>query len=147
MWNFCYLIKDGIKRIPNHSLLIQNRGPDYMKTSMYENVLFMFYRLAINGLNVKANQPFEKDGIHVICNGEIYNHKLLKMKENISEECISGSDCEVLIPLYKRHGFKKLCQMIDGVFAIILYDSNKKELWVGRDPYGVRPLFSDTIKN
>ena len=74
-----------------------------------------------------------------ICNGEIYNHKFLKEKYNIKTN--SDSDCEVILYLYQKLGFEKTCNDLDGVFSLIIYDTNTNKIYVGRDPYGVRPLF------
>ena len=57
----------------------------------------------------------------------------------------SKSDCEVIIHLYKKYGFEQTLQMIDGVFAFILIDLNRKMIFVARDTYGVRPLFINTF--
>jgi asparagine synthase (glutamine-hydrolysing) len=53
----------------------------------------------------------------------------------------TNSDCEVIIHLYKMYGIKYLFELLDGVFAFVLYDSNIQRVFVGRDPYGVRPLY------
>jgi len=123
----------------------KNRGPD---NSQYKNVgievNFGFHRLAINGLNDISNQPFCIDNIFLICNGEIYNHKKLYELMNITPT--TQSDCEVIIHLYKLYGIEQTLQMLDGVFAFVLFDSNIIEIepckiFVARDPYGVRPLY------
>ena len=123
----------------------KNRGPD---NSQYKNVgievNFGFHRLAINGLNDESNQPFCIDNIFLICNGEIYNYKELYKLMNIIPS--TQSDCEVIIHLYKLYGIEQTLQMLDGVFAFVLFDSNIIEsepckIFVARDPYGVRPLY------
>lgn len=118
---------------------IDGRGPDYSILQKIDNISLGFHRLSINDLSSSGNQPFSLEGVYLICNGEIYNHKILKEKFNIETQ--SNSDCEVLIHLYKKIGFEETCKQIDGVFALIIYDSNTKKIYVGRDPYGVRPLF------
>jgi asparagine synthase (glutamine-hydrolysing) len=133
------------KEIMNEFQKGKNRGPD---NSQYKNVgievNFGFHRLAINGLNDKSNQPFCIDNIFLICNGEIYNYKELYKLMNITPT--TQSDCEVIIHLYKLYGIEQTLQMLDGVFAFVLFDSNIVEsepckIFVGRDPYGVRPLY------
>ena len=49
--------------------------------------------------------------------------------------------------MYEKYGIKKTIQSLDGVFAFVLYDKNKNTIFVGRDPYGVRPLFVGKTKN
>ena len=133
------------KEILNEFQKGKNRGPD---NSQYKNVgievTFGFHRLAINGLNDISNQPFCIDNIFLICNGEIYNYKELYQLMNIIPS--TQSDCEVIIHLYKLYGIEQTLQMLDGVFAFVLFDSNIIEsepckLFVARDPYGVRPLY------
>ena len=137
---FCY-IGDTNKpiEIQKYFSRIENRGPDYSILQQVNNVSLGFHRLSINDLSKSGNQPFTSNGIFLICNGEIYNHKILKEKYNIKTNSVS--DCEVLIHMYQKFGFEETCKQIDGVFALIIYDSNIKKIFVGRDPFGVRPLF------
>ena len=119
----------------------KSRGPESTKSLVRNHgdtfILFGFHRLAINGLDETSNQPMCIDGIYLICNGEIYNYK------NLSKafESVSGSDCEVIIHIYKKYGISYLFELLDGVFAFVLYDSNINKVFVARDPYGVRPLY------
>jgi asparagine synthase (glutamine-hydrolysing) len=118
----------------------QKRGPEFSELKEIDNnLLFGFHRLAINGLNATANQPMSIDGITIICNGEIYNYKQLFAYINIIPS--TKSDCEIIIHLYKHYGIEYTLQLLDGVFAFILYDKQKELLYVARDPYGVRPLY------
>ena len=60
------------------------------------------------------------------------------------------SDCEVIIHLYLRYGIEETLRMLDGVFAFIIYDNSEiqnPKLVVGRDPYGVRPLYKTYSKS
>jgi asparagine synthase (glutamine-hydrolysing) len=118
----------------------QKRGPEFSELKEVDNnLLFGFHRLAINGLTTTSNQPMTIDGITIICNGEIYNYKQLFTFINIIPE--TQSDCEIIIHLYKHYGIEYTLQLLDGVFAFILYDKQKELLYVARDPYGVRPLY------
>ena len=117
----------------------KNRGPEYSKLLQLDNNYFGFHRLAINGLNEKSNQPFNINNMILICNGEIYNYKnLYNLMEIIPE---TNSDCEVIIHLYVKYGIEQTLQMLDGVFAFILYDTVNNQIFAARDPYGVRPLY------
>lgn len=104
-----------------------------------------FTRLAINGLNEEGMQPMTNDtkDLHWICNGEIYNWKTLASQYGISSK--SGSDCEVVGPLFQRiakeTNTKAFFRALDGVFATVLVDSSAGVAVIGRDPYGIRPLF------
>ena len=124
----------------------QKRGPEYSELIDIPsiNVHLGFHRLAINGVDEKkSNQPFFIDGIYLVCNGEIYNHKSLIEILNITPN--SRSDCEVIIHLYKRYGMKQTLQMLDGVFAFVLIDTLNKKVYVARDTFGVRPLFASAL--
>jgi len=125
--------------INNQFIKGKNRGPESSKLVYLNNNYFGFHRLAINGLNDKSNQPFTINNMFLICNGEIYNYKYLYELMEIKPE--TDSDCEVIIHLYKRYGIEQTLQMLDGVFAFILYDTVNEKIFVARDPYGVRPLY------
>jgi len=127
----------------------QFRGPEYSAlksvTSKSMIIDLGFHRLAINGLDAISHQPIVNGGVSVLCNGEIYNYKSLYDKLDIEPQ--TNSDCEVIIHIYKKYGFETMLQLIDGVYAIILYDNNTQQLYVARDVYGVRPLFSIESKS
>ena len=137
---FCY-VGDSIKPIylQENFSKIENRGPDYSVLQSIHNVQLGFHRLSINDLSESGHQPFIHDEIYLICNGEIYNHKNLQQKYNIQTK--SDSDCEVILYMYQKFGFDETCRQLDGVFSLIIYNSKSNKLFVGRDPYGVRPLF------
>jgi len=119
------------------------RGPESMKIKELHLATMGFTRLAINGCNPAGMQPFSMGPLHWMCNGEIYNWRDLSTVENVS-----GSDCEVLGDLYMQHqdNLGAFFRAIDGVFSIVIVDEARGRVIVGRDPYGVRPLYSG-IKN
>lgn len=121
-----------------------NRGPEDTKLAHYsEKLILGFKRLAINGLNTSSSQPMTIGGVTLICNGEIYNYKELYAMMGISPT--TGSDCEVIIRMYKKYGFEYTIYMLDGVFALMLLDESDMSIdpvfHVARDPFGVRPLY------
>ena len=129
------------------------RGPEYSCLNEIDIVnsnnkfYFGFHRLAINGLNIGSHQPIYHNNIQLICNGEIYNYKQLYKMMNIIPS--TDSDCEVIIHLYVKYGIEQTLRMLDGVFAFIIYDNRELQdpkLVVGRDPYGVRPLYKTYSK-
>ncbi len=125
----------------------KDRGPEHSKFLDLPSIhcYLGFHRLAINGFNdSNSNQPFFIDGIYLVCNGEIYNHKEIINTLNITPK--SKSDCEVIIHLYKKYGIEQTLQLLDGVFAFILIDTNTRHIFVSRDTYGVRPLFISVLK-
>ncbi|MDR2828319.1 MAG: asparagine synthase B [Acholeplasmatales bacterium] len=124
-----------------------SRGPD-KQAYITKNDLFLgFNRLSIMDLSDDGMQPFENGSDYLVCNGEIYNFNKYK-KELIKDgyHFHSNSDCEVLLPLYKKYGVD-FVKLLDAEFAFILYDSVTNELIAGRDPIGIRPLFYGYDKN
>ena len=117
----------------------KNRGPEFSILKDYDNIKIGFHRLAINGLNVESNQPFEINNIVLVCNGEIYNFKQLAEENSIT--LTTDSDCEIILHLYLMYGIEYTLSILDGVFSFIMYDKNNNNLIIARDPYGVRPLY------
>ena len=121
---------------------IAHRGPDLTTSKrINDNLFFVFHRLSINGLNPESGQPFQKNGIFLMCNGEIFNFKDLINEYNLKDVYKSESDCEVILHLYILFGIEKTCKLLDGEFAFILYDSNIDTLFAARDQIGVRSLY------
>ena len=126
----------------NYANKIVHRGPDSTVNLRINNKLFfVFHRLSINGLNNESNQPMHKDGIYLICNGEIFNFKELINIYGLKNEYKSESDCEIILHLFIKFGIEKTCKLLDGEFAFVLYDSNNDILYTARDQLGVRSLF------
>ncbi len=123
----------------------RNRGPEFSKIDyQYLNMVLGFHRLAINGLNNESNQPIVFKDIVLICNGEIYNYK--QLYNYVDVKPVTDSDCEVIIHLYLKYGIVQTLNMLDGVYAFVLYDNrvNNKSthnVYIARDPLGVRPLY------
>jgi asparagine synthase (glutamine-hydrolysing) len=129
----------------------RKRGPEFSGIQdIGLNTTFGFHRLAINGLDDGSNQPIIIDKVYLICNGEIYNHSELAMQMGIRPQ--TNSDCEIIIHLYIRYGIQQTLAMLDGVFAFVLCDMRDSadvpyKMFIARDPYGVRPLYSMTQIN
>ena len=130
--------------------VLELRGPDNNNTiEINFNNIMGFARLSINDISESGNQPLIKDNRYfLICNGEIYNHKILKEKYNFI--CKSESDCEVIINMFEKFGLDNCNEIInelDGVFSFVLYDKLLDITIISRDPYGVRPLFMGYTQN
>lgn len=134
---------------------IRHRGPDET-TSLnldYGNysISLVFHRLAIVDIT-NGHQPFvhETDERIVVCmaNGEIYNY-LQIITDNLLD---TKSDCHVILDLYLKKGVYETCRELDGEFAFVILDIQKKtneiEIFLARDRFGIRPLFigKDLIK-
>ena len=130
--------KKGSSRGPEFSHLELINGTR-QQNNYNTNIYFGFHRLAINGLDEISNQPFHLENISLVCNGEIYNYKELFALLDITPR--TNSDCEIILHMYKKYGIEYTLQILDGVFAFILYDHENNLLISARDPYGVRPLY------
>ena len=118
-----------------------SRGPDDSRIVDVGKGLLGFHRLAIMGLTPEGMQPFELDGSYVVCNGELYGFQ--KLKDELTAKGYtfqSGSDCELLLPLWREHGVD-MFRLLDAEFALILYDGQTGEFIAARDPIGIRPLY------
>ncbi|MBU5625965.1 asparagine synthase B [Oscillibacter sp. MSJ-2] len=118
----------------------KSRGPDMSRVVETKSGYLCFHRLAIMGLEETGMQPFELEGDMVVCNGELYNWRGQKEKLEEHYQFWSGSDCELLLPMYREYGLSMFSRL-DAEFALILYDSMTDTLVAARDPIGIRPLF------
>lgn len=121
---------------------IVGRGPDLTVIEEVQPGVFLgFHRLAIvMPGDVPSAQPIVGEGLAVVCNGEIYNHKEIKVASS-AQLNNDGSDCAAIIHAFINSGYnlREACASLDGVFAFIMAD--KENIYIGRDPLGVRPLF------
>ena len=119
----------------------RSRGPDDSRMVKAGEGLLGFHRLAIMGLAPEGMQPFGLEGSWAVCNGEIYGFEGWKQAlEKKGYTFRSGSDCEILLPLYREHG-TDMFAMLDAEFACILYDGQTGQFIAARDPIGIRPLY------
>ncbi len=124
-----------------------HRGPDHYGSWLEENIVLSHQRLSIIDLSASANQPFIKEGLVIIFNGEIYNYK--NIKNQLEKECgvcfTTGSDTEVVLEAYRQWGDNCLQHFI-GMFAFALYSQRNKKLFLARDHFGIKPLYY-TLQN
>ncbi len=122
---------------------IRYRGPDDEGIYCRNGVGLGHARLSIIDLSPLGHQPMWNAArtVGVVFNGEIYN--FLELKKSLLAEgytFVSNSDTEVIIALYERHG-EKCFAYLAGMFAIALYDREKKKLLLARDRMGEKPLY------
>ena len=119
----------------------KRRGPESSNLIEAANKCKMgFHRLAICSADKTSNQPLQHQNCILICNGEIYNYEhLFKL---INETPNTTSDCEIIIHLYKKYGIVETLKLLDGVFAFVLLDQTQNNIYIARDTFGVRPLFT-----
>lgn len=121
---------------------IGHRGPDFSTLNQITpNLIFGFHRLAIIDPGTASNQPLVRGTppLTLICNGEIYNY--CQLWSEVEQTPLTGSDCEVILPLYQQFGIGETVEKLQAEFSFILYDPVKNQLHVARDRFGVRPLF------
>lgn len=122
---------------------IAHRGPDGEGYFVDGNVGLGHRRLAIIDLSPAAHQPMlTRDGRYVLTyNGEIYNFQELRIElETLGYQFHSRSDSEVLLNAYAAWGEKAL-NRLNGMFAFAIWDKKRKELFLARDRYGIKPLY------
>ena len=118
-----------------------SRGPDMTRVEKAGDGWLGFHRLAIMGLHEEGMQPFHLDGDMCVCNGELYLFR--RMKKKLEDEGYvfqSGSDCELILPLWRKFGTDMFAKL-DAEFAMIIYDGKSGSFIAARDPIGIRPLF------
>ena len=119
----------------------KSRGPDDTRVEPIPGGLLLFHRLSIMGLHAEGMQPFALGRDKVVCNGELYGWRKTRAElEAKGYAFASGSDCELLLPLYREYGLG-MFEKLDAEFALILYDGERDALIAARDPIGIRPLF------
>ena len=130
-----------LKTLQENSILSSHRGPDKSVFIKDDTRAWGFHRLSINGMEAAADQPFHLKNCRLICNGEIYNFRELIREFELESEYKSGSDCEIIIHLYRKIGMYETLRRLDGVFGLVLHDYENGVTYVARDPVGVRSLF------
>lgn len=142
-------IKATRTELETMSQVISHRGPDDEGYFLFENMGFAHRRLSIQDLSSNAHQPMaSKDGNFVlIYNGEIYNHWNIRKKLiEKGYEFTSSSDTETLLYGFIEYGDNVL-QMLNGIFAFAILDKNKKEVFIARDHFGIKPLYFSLFNN
>ena len=123
---------------------IRHRGPDWSGIYCGKNAILAHERLSIVDPE-SGSQPLKSPDrkVFLAANGEIYNHRDIREKYKDSYEFQTGSDCEVIIPLYLDKGADFL-EDLNGIFAFALYDEGKDYWLVARDHIGIIPLYTGT---
>lgn len=119
---------------------IRHRGPDWSGIFESPTAIIAHERLSIVDPESGGQPLFSPDGRQVLAvNGEIYNHRELRARY-AGYPFSTGSDCEVILPLYREKGVEFL-EDLSGIFAFALYDSATDDFLIARDPIGVIPLY------
>ena len=161
---FCYFCRKSAQKdkrdIITAALETQHRGPDEThiihgecRTGLIDRYHLIFHRLMVNGLSPESGQPLvypagSESGptCYLLCNGEIYNYKDLIIEYGLEGVYDSSSDCEIILHLYQlvRRGKMTESEMLmklRGVFAFVILDTDRQQIFMARDPLGVRSMY------
>lgn len=120
---------------------MRHRGPDWSGVYANERAILVHERLAIVGVDSGAQPLLSPEGTQALAvNGEIYNHRQLRAALEADYAFQTHSDCEVILPLYRKYGHDFLNQL-EGMFAFVLWDDAAGRWLVARDPIGIIPLY------
>ena len=130
---------------------LRHRGPDWSGIWCGGSAILAHERLSIVDPESGKQPLFSPDNQQVLAvNGEIYNHQDIRKQFAGRYEFQTGSDCEVILALYRewrsaspdnRSAFPPFLETISGIFAFALYDKERDEFLISRDPIGVIPLY------
>ncbi|MCI5570619.1 MAG: asparagine synthase (glutamine-hydrolyzing), partial [Prevotella sp.] len=120
---------------------IRHRGPDWSGIYCGKTAILAHERLSIVDPESGKQPLFSVDGKQILAvNGEIYNHKEIRKQYEGKYAFQTGSDCEVILALYRDKGIDFL-EDISGIFAFALYDEENDSFLIARDQIGVIPLY------
>ena len=132
---------------------IRHRGPDWSGIFCGGSAILAHERLSIVDPESGGQPLYSPDRKQVLAvNGEIYNHQEIRRQQAGQYEFQTGSDCEVILALYRKWrqqspslgeglGVGSLLEQLSGIFAFVLYDEERNEFLIARDPIGVIPLY------
>ena len=120
---------------------IRHRGPDWSGIYCGGSAILAHERLSIVDPESGGQPLFSPDRKQILAvNGEIYNHQDIRRRYAGHYDFQTGSDCEVILALYREKGIDFL-EDLSGIFAFVLYDEERDEFLIARDPIGVIPLY------
>src|SRR5678816_1442298 len=119
---------------------IKHRGPDEEGFLTEDHLGFFHKRLSVIDL-ATGQQPMSFNNCTIVFNGEIYNY--IELRQGLVEKSHSfctTSDTEVILHLYQEYGTESI-RLLNGMFAFIIFDRNKNQLFIARDHFGIKPLY------
>ena len=139
---------DNKTHLINMTNALSHRGPDGKGYYFGKRTFLGHRRLSIIGIEDGGQPLFNKDKTIVVTyNGEVYNYPELKIDlEKKGYVFKTSTDTEVLIHMYSEYG-ENFIKLLNGMFCFALFDERKDTLLIGRDRFGVKPLYYQIIKN
>jgi asparagine synthase (glutamine-hydrolysing) len=122
------------------AMTIHHRGPDEDGIMMEGPIGFFHKRLSIIDLEC-GKQPMTFNGCTIVYNGEIYNY--IELREDLKKKghnFHTSSDTEVILHMFVEYG-SDFVNLLNGMFAFIIFDKNKNTLFIARDHFGIKPLY------
>lgn len=119
---------------------IHHRGPDEDGVMIDENIGFFHKRLSIIDLS-SGQQPMTFNNCTIVYNGEIYNY--IELRNELKKKghvFLTSSDTEVILHMYVEYG-NDFVNLLNGMFAFIIYDKNQNNLFIARDHFGIKPFY------
>ena len=132
------------KRFFNTERYLSHRGPE--NTGFFKNPHLDLIHTRLSIVDIKGgNQPIQNKRYVLVANGEIYNDPEIR-KKNRTYKFVTNSDSESILALYERNGIDGL-KLLRGMYAFIIYDKKLDEVILGRDEFGIKPLYFSLMKN
>lgn len=140
------------QKILRMSQKIRHRGPDWSGVYSGKTAILAHERLSIVDPESGRQPLFSSDRNQILAvNGEIYNHKSIRVQYAHTYPFSTGSDCESILPLYRDlfanghnpadSDVERMIEQLSGIFAFALYDEQRNEFLIARDSIGVIPLY------
>ena len=132
------------KRFFNTERYLSHRGPE--NSGFFKNPHLDLIHTRLSIVDIKGgNQPIQNKRYVLVANGEIYNDPEIR-KKNRTYKFVTNSDSESILALYERNGIDGL-KLLRGMYAFIIYDKKRDEVIIGRDEFGIKPLYFSLMKN
>ena len=136
--------KNISKRFFDIERYLSHRGPE--NSGFFKNPHLDLIHTRLSIVDIKGgNQPIQNKRYVLVANGEIYNDPEIR-KKNRTYKFVTNSDSESILALYERNGIDGL-KLLRGMYAFIIYDKKLDEVIIGRDEFGIKPLYFSLMKN
>ena len=139
---FWYILNNNEEDALNNFMKLKHRGPDNTSHIIINNNFLGTHRLAIINNSSSGNQPLIKDDTYLICNGQIYNYLDFENNDQLR------TDVDIILNLFCNKVYDSIDNLVynlDGDFSFVMVKNN--DIYIARDPIGVRPLFYGIDKN